>query len=326
MKQMSVAFSIVLVCGVILAACAPQGQPAQPPAPAPTQAPAATAPAPAPTTAPAAAPTSAPAGIQHTMVPGDLPSGKGLFLGDQSSVSSLNKGRALVGDRFTLGHFERPYNANTQDVYYPFVDLVSGNFYPDPVWVYVRITLVGRDANNTFPAKYAVEVDANMDGRGEFLVMATNPSSNTWTTDGVQVFKDANHDVGGENLVNSDSQGKGDGYETVIFDAGKGNDPDAAWVRLSATDPNSIEMAFKTSLLEGDSTYLAGLWAGTDLLNPSLFDINDHFTHEQAGEANDAIANFYPIKAVYELDNTCRAAIGFVPSGKEPLVCSEGTP
>lgn len=325
MKPMTVLFSVALVATLALAACSPQvtpeaAQPGAPAAPAATEAQVGAPPA----AAPEASPTVGPSGIQHATAPGGLPEGKGKFLGDQSTVSSLNKGRALVGDRFTLGKFERPYNANTMDVYLPYLDIVSANLYQDATWVYARITLVGRDSNNALPGKYAIEVDKGMDGHGDLLVLVAHPSSTDWSTDGVQVLKDSNHDVGGENIVNADSQGNGNGYETVVFDSGTGNDPDAAWARLSGSDPNSLEMAFKVSLLEGDSKYLAGIWAGNDALNPALFDLNDHYTHEQAGEANPEMANFYPIKGLSELDNTCRQAMGFVPTGQEPALCSQG--
>ncbi len=323
MKILSMAFSVVLICGVILTACAPQTQAAQPPPPSTTEPPTASIEQPTTAVGQEASPTAPAASVQHNSVPGELP-GKERFLGDQSTVSSSSTVRALVGDRFTLGQFERPYNANTMDTYFPFLDIVSANFYQDPSWVYVVVTLVGRDANNAFPAKYAMEADLNLDGRGDLLVMVNNPSSTDWSTDGVQVFRDGNGDIGGVSVINADSAGKGDGYETVVFDQGKGDDPDAAWARLSSSSPNDVELALKTTLLDGRSKYLAGVWAGTDALDPALFDFNDHFTHEQAGEANPDIANFYPIKALAELDNTCRQAIGLVPNGNEPALCAQG--
>ncbi len=330
MKRTFFLFSIISIAAVLIAACAPQVPAEVPQAPPPTMPPQPT-PAPALPSIPAAQPTAgaeaspaAPAAAAHERVPGELPAGKGIFLGDQSTVSSANKARALVGDRFAQGKFERPYNANSMDTYFPYLDIVSGNFYTDAIWSYARITMVGPDPSAGFPAKYAVEVDKNMDGRGDMLVIADHPASKDWTTDGVQVLEDQNKDIGGVNAVIADSAGKaGDGYETVVFNAGQGEDPDAAWVRLSPSDPNSLELAFKTSLLGGDKTWMAGLWAGTDSLNPALFDLDDHFTHEQAGDPN-SDSPLYPIKELAELDNTCRAGIGFTPSGHEPAICSQG--
>jgi hypothetical protein len=322
MKHISVLFSLAVLGSMLLAACAAPAtlpaQPEQPEAPAATEgqpsapqaeAPTASAPEPAPTTAPAAAPQGD--------APGELPSGDGAVMGDQSTVSSLNPGRALVGDHFNEGKFERPYNANTMDVYFPNLDIVSGNVYQEAGWVYVRETMVGRDANNAFPGQFAVEVDTELDGRGDFLVLAANPTSSEWTTDGVKVLLDSNGDVGGAKILISDTAGSsGDGYETPA------NDPGLAWVRLSPTAPNSIEMAFKSSVLEGDDKFQMGFWAASDALNPAQFDLNDHFTHEQAGAALDDFTAYYPIKGLAELDNSCRVAVGFNPSG--PLLASCG--
>ncbi len=329
MRSSQIRTSMLAVPILLLSACAPQVQAQAPLGQDPAASSAVPTSPPGPTVDPAefaVAAEAAPSDLAllHASVPGGVPDGTGIFLGDQSTVSSYNSARAFSGDRFTLGKFERPYNSGKMDVYYPFLDIVSASFYPDSDWVYVRITLVGPDANNAFPGKYAVEIDPDMDGRGDLLLIADYPSSTKWSTDRVRVLEDANQDVGGEKPLLADSAGRGDGFETVIFDQGQGNDPDAAWARVSSAEPNSVEMAFKTSLLQGDKTYLAGIWAGTDILDPALFDLNDHFTHEQAGEANPDIANYYPIKLVAELDNTCRQAIGFTPSGHELGLCPQG--
>ena len=180
----------------------------------------------------------------------------------------------------------------------------------------------GSTVSEGFPGQYALEVDTDMDGRGDFLVIAEHPSGNDWTTAGVQIYVDANGDVGGENIINGDSEGRGNGFEILAFEQGSGDDPDAAWARVSPGHPNSVEVAFKASFLEGDSTYMVGLWSANGTLDAALFDLNDHFTHEQAGEANEEFANFYPIKELAEMDNTCRAGMGFVPSGNEPAICA----
>jgi len=41
-----------------------------------------------------------------------------------------------------------------------------------------------------------------------------------------------------------------------------------------------------------------------------MFDYNDHMTHAQAGDPNPNI-QLYSIKALSEIDNTCRLSIGF---------------
>jgi len=260
--------------------------------------------------------------IQHQNVPSELPSERSSHAGDHdSSVTAVQK-RADGGDRFTFGRFERPFNANTMDVYYPYLDIQDTLFYQDDTWIYAVITMKGADSNQALAGKYAVEIDSNVDGGGDWLVLVSQPSSTDWSTTGVQVWFDTNDDVGGEITVNTDEQpSSGNGYETAFFDQDKGDDPDLAWARVSPEDINTVQIAAKLSLLAGDDTYLAGMWAGGAILDPALFDLNDHFTHEQAGAALIDLEIYYPIKAVAELDNSCRMAIGFQPKGNEPGLC-----
>lgn len=271
----------------------------------------------------AAAPAESAPAVQHTDVPAEPPTSGGVKLGDHSTITTTPPGRALTGDKLASGKFERPWNANTQDVYFPQLDIVSATvFADDATWVYTTLTMVGRDSGDAFTGQYAIELDLDQYGDGEFLVLVSQPASAEWTTQGVSVFQDVNSDVGGERPVLEDSAGAGgDGFEVMLFDQGGGDDPDLAWVRLDPNDPNSIQIAFKQSLLGGEKTYTAGMWAATSL-NPALFDYNDHFTLEQAGAANPEVEAFYPIKGLSEMDNTCHAGIGFTPSGSEPAICS----
>ena len=52
-----------------------------------------------------------------------------------------------------------------------------------------------------------------------------------------------------------------------------------------------------------------------------MFDYNDHMTHAQAGDPNQGYPQVYPIKALAEIDNTCRLAMGFVPTSTVPGLC-----
>jgi len=66
---------------------------------------------------------------------------------------------------------------------------------------------------------------------------------------------------------------------------------------------------------------MIGVWAGNAILDPTMFDLNDRFTHEQAGAALIEFEYFYPIKALAELDNTCRVPIGSQPNYIVPGMC-----
>jgi hypothetical protein len=285
---------------------------------------AACGPSSAPGSIPGTGDTPAASAVQHQLIPAALPQERSAHAGDQDSSGMAGQKRAPGGDRFTFDQFERPFNADTMEVYFPYLDIQDVVIYQDDTWVYAAITVKGTDSNGALPGNYAVELDLNADGRGDWFVLVEHPASTEWSTDGVQVRTDANGDVGGSTVGSSDQAvSGGDGYETLVFAQDHQSDPDAAWARISPDDPHTIQLAGKRSLLGGDAAYLAGLWTGNEDLNPALFDLNDHFTHEQAGAALTELQYFYPIKQVSELDNTCRMAVGFVPTGNEPGLCAE---
>jgi hypothetical protein len=74
-------------------------------------------------------------------------------------------------------------------------------------------------------------------------------------------------------------------------------------------------------LFNDANPYMWGAWAmDASMLHPDWFDYNDHFTLAQAGSPIQGSAD-YPLQALYELDNTCRWAVGFTPTGNEPGIC-----
>lgn len=223
------------------------------------------------------------------------------------------------GDRFTYGQFERPFNAQTMDEYYPALDIVDTLVKQDQTWIFGVMQLSGLDQNGH--GKYALEFDVDRDGRGDYLVVVLKPVSTDWAMVGVQIFSDENNDVGDASPLFTDEGAFDDGFEALIFDGELGDDSESAFVRISPDSPNVIEFAVKQSVLGSPSSFMVNMWAGTSLLDPALFDLNDAFTHEQAGAANPGFELFYPIKAVSEIDNSCRLAVGFQPSGNEPGLC-----
>jgi hypothetical protein len=303
MKSVRHSFYLLVLLLIVMAACAPGGGGALPGS---TGAPASTVP------------------VQHQAVPAELPDQRNSHAADQDSSSVADKKRALGGDRFTFDQFERPFNADTMDVYFPYLDLQDASIYQDDTWVYAVLKVKGTDSNGALPGKYAVELDLNADGRGEWFLLVEHPASSEWSTEGVKLWTDANGDVGGDIVIKSDKAvTTGDGYETLVLPQAD-SDPDAVWARIAPEDPDTVQLAVKRSLLGGDSAYLAGMWTGNEDLNPALFDLSDHFTHEQAGAAMPELEYFYPIKQLSELDNTCRMAVGFQPTGNEPGLCTSG--
>jgi hypothetical protein len=260
--------------------------------------------------------------VEHIMVPGELPATHSGRAGDHDSSTTADENRAPAGDRFSFGRYERPFNADTMDVYHPNIDIQITEFYQDDTWLYGVITLKDDGSGRSLSGKYGFEIDLNLDGGGDWLIMAVNPSSTEWNTDGVQVWFDENNDVGGSAKVVTDNLPfSGDGFEKKMFGDGDGDDPDMAFARISPDDPYTVQIAVKRTILGGSTAFMVGMWAGNDLFDPALFDHNDRFTHDEAGSSLVELEFFYPIKEVFELDNACRIAIGFNPTGGEPGVC-----
>lgn len=268
-----------------------------------------------------APPPDTPTPIFLGSIPVALPGERLDQAGDVDSSPNAYRKLASGGDEFVNGLYERPFNANTMDKYFRYLDIVDTQGFKDETWGYATITLAGADSNGKLAGQYAVEVDTNRDGRGDWLIKASNVTSTQWSEQGVQAYKDSDHDVGGSVPLVADAHvSTGDGYETLVFDQGKDNSSDTAWARISPSDPKTVEIAFKLALVGNPTAYALGAWAGTNI-DPAMFDYNDHMTHAQAGSPNwgDTI---YPLKDMAEIDNTCRLAMGFAGTSSGLGLCS----
>ncbi len=283
-------------------------------------------PSPAGTTT-AEAPASTVSPISHVLTPGNI-SSTGTVMYDVDSSGTASENRAPYGDSYNINLFERPFSQNTM-VYIPALDIQTFGLNADDTWYYVSIQLSGGDMNDPLGIDYGVELDTNHDGIGDYLIWAKPPYSTNWSTDTVRVYSDPNHDVGGASPEKSDANATtaapypGDGYETIIFNQGQGNDPDLAWVRLDPTNAATVQFAFKQTL--AGAKFMWGVWADAGLKDPSKFNYNDRFTLTQAGSPIKGSSD-YPIKAIYQVDNTCWTVFGFKPTGLEPHLCPSNTP
>ncbi|MEE4195802.1 MAG: SdrD B-like domain-containing protein [Anaerolineae bacterium] len=266
----------------------------------------------------APAPTDTPEPeIIHSMVPGSFPAGRHSGVTDANSSAGAAQGRALAGEDFSRNLFERPFTSETM-VYRPDLDIIRTTLNRGTDFIYVEIELSGQHEDGGLQGTYGFELDLDMDGRGDVLVLAANLQSD-WSTDGVFAWEDTNNDVGGETPIIYDGV-EGNGYNHLVFDEGKGNDADLVWARMSPSNPAAAQLAYKPALSDWTDEYL--WWAVTDTMvkNPAWYDYNDHFTHEEAGSPLNGLAQ-YPLKQLAEIDNTCRWSVGFVPDGTEPGLC-----
>jgi hypothetical protein len=241
-----------------------------------------------------------------------------IFVVDAVSVDTAAEQRAPYGDLYKYNWFERPF---LQDMtYVADIDIARYSLSYDEKFFYISIGLVGTNPNNPLGIDYGVELDIEGDGYGDYIIIARPPYSVEWMTDNVQVVEDTNQDTGGLSAERSDAPLPGDGYDTVIFDGGRGadEDPDLAWVRINAGRNATVQFAFKRHLAQ--DKFLFGVIADGGLKSIADLDYIDRFTEEEAGspEKNEEL---YPLKAVYGIDNVCREAFGFTGTRQEPQRC-----
>jgi len=253
--------------------------------------------------------------IIHLMTP-STSSSPGGNIYDVFSKDTAPEKRAPYGDSYKINRLERPFK---QDMFYvPDMDIVTFNLSEDADWYYISIELIGSDPNNSIGINFGVEIDNDADGFGDTIVWAKPPYTQEWGNTNVQVYEDNNHDTGGLSAELSDAPLDTDGYETMIFDEGIGDDPDLAWVRINAGPKATVQFAFKKSLTDG--SFMLGVLSDAGLRDVGMLDYNDRFTAEVAGSP---VRNnkYYPLGELYLVDNACRQAFGFKPSGYEPQLC-----
>jgi hypothetical protein len=252
----------------------------------------------------------------HIAMPADIAAGGALNY-DVDSSGTASENRAPYGDSYNINLFERPFTQTVMN-YLPELDIVTFRLTQDSDWYYVSIEMTGGDMNDPIGVNYGVELDTDHDGFGDILIWASPPYTTTWLAETVKVYKDSNHNTGGASAEKSDAVYPGDGYDSLIFDRGQGSDTDLAWVRLDPQVASALQFAFKRSL--AGNAFMWGVWADAGLRDPSKFNYDDRFTEADAGSPIKG-KQYYPIKAIYQVDNTCWAALGFKPTGYEPHLC-----
>ncbi len=292
-----------------------------PPSPTMEPSPTPEPPTPEPPTATVEPPTAT-ATIAHLVMPTDNPA-LGVKVFDVVSYDTAPEKRAPYGDSYQINRLERPF---AQDMtYLQDLDIASYHFSQDKTWTYVSIQMVGSDPNNELGIQFGVELDIDADGFGDYVILAKPPFAPGWSTTNVQIFQDKNHDTGGKSAEKSDAPVVTDGYETLVFDgaAGVGSDVDLAWVRVNAGVEATVQFAFKKEFPK--KWFMLGVFADTGLKDPAKLDYVDRFTIEEAGSPVKDNKN-YPLKELFYIDNVCREALGFEPTGYEPQLCPRNEP
>lgn len=186
------------------------------------------------------------------------------------------------------------------------------NFY------YFSIRLVGPGQDGTLPASYGIEIDTDLDSRGDFLLWAKGMNHLEWTIDDVMLLRDSNDDVGGSSPAVADGNG-GNGYDEVLFSKDLLADPDVAWQRVDPNQNSTIQLAIKKSIVNSTKFLWKG-WADGGLADPAKFDYNDTMSEKNAGSPSKN-SEYYPLNFLELMDSTCWTAYGFNPTGREPGGC-----
>jgi hypothetical protein len=271
---------------------------------------------------------SLPPEIVHKDIPG-APIGKVLqTVHDQVNTATAPNKQAFGGDSFRTGKYERPFDQSMN--YLPLADLVSVQLSrEDPQWIYIlfKVTKPFTDDPEA-DTHFMVELDTDLDNRGNYLIVTGMPKSTEWSTGSVLVLTNPDLNVGGVSVVKPDEKlSEGRGYYSEVFNNGMGEDADLAWSRLSKVDSAVAQIAFKNTLTGGGKGKFIWLpWSDAGILDWSLFEFNDHFTLSTAGyPVKDDMTN-YPLKALWGIDNTCRVPSGFTPTGTMPGLCENYDP
>lgn len=268
-------------------------------------------------TQPTEPPTPTPT-LAHSSFPTNP--GASVWLAEASSQAYAAEGRSIA-DAFNILQFERPFTSQEME-YQGYLDITRAELSVSSPFVYVTIFLedIPPAAVN---AHYGIEVDADQDGRGDWLVYGLVPAGSDWTVMGVRVYQDSNNDVGGPVPLEADGALTSlDGYDQLLFDQGyETSDPDMAWIRRDPSHNDRVQLAFKYSVIGSAGTFLWGVWADAGPVEPAWFDYNDHYTPAQAGSPLSNSPN-YPLNELASVDNTCRWSYGFSPVGDEPGICT----
>lgn len=326
-KVFSILRVLMVVLAALMAGCGMNNVPVSEAAVIPTNPPTVAVVLPTPTPIPTAVPVAdqkvpvEPSPRPHVLVPGEF-KGKEQTIHDQVTETYASQKRAYGGDEFIDGRFERPFDQKMG--YRGNLDIVKSTMVrTDPNFIYVTIQ-VARPVASAIndPAFYGLELDLNRDGRSMFMVRGLGPLSEVWSTDGVDVWKSTAAEqplvVAGEGSIPVTGAL---GFDVNLLKSGRGTDNDLAWMRLSPGTDDTVEIAFKNTIVGGEKgKFIWRPFTDGAPFSEREYDLQVNYTLEQAGSPLKG-EPYYPLKDVYAVDNTCRVASGYEATGYEPGIC-----
>ena len=267
---------------------------------------------------PAAEPAAQEPTPSDFMKPGEPPKELDRTLEDSVAGYTGEDKKATQGDNILDSLYERPFTSQEMD-YQPDLDITTVDFGPsDDGFYYFTIRLYGMNTEGGgLKGMYGIEFDRTLTGRGDLLITVKDPQKE-WTMDGVTIYLDDNRDVGGLKPIEAESGFNGSGYDKV-FDMDADNN---AYARIDPKDGNAVQFAVSFSMVGAVDQFLWGAWADNGLMDPTRFDYNDSMGPTEAGSP--ILGKYYPVKGLYNLDNTCRLPFGLEQTGLVPGMCKIG--
>lgn len=256
--------------------------------------------------------------LPEDLPPGSLPKDPGEpkeVIEDTNASLTAENQYVTEGDVYETNLLERPFTSDM--TYIPELDILRAEISFDGNFFIVSIFMNGSAAST--PGIFAVELDTDKDGRGDFLVWVTPPLSTEWSANNISVRMDPNADVGGQHPVKDDGT-TGNGYETEVLTTAQAIELGTAWARIAPSDPKNIQIAFRGDFLDNREKFLWSVWADNSFKDPAKFDYNDQLTLADAGSPIEGKVE-YPLKQLHSVDNTCRMVYGFPATGLEPGGC-----
>ena len=221
------------------------------------------------------------------------------ILEDSDASIKAYEHRAVSGDNFLDNLFERPFTSQDME-YQPDLNILTVAISGDEAFFYFTIALDGVNPNSkTLTGIYGIEFDRTQTGRGDLLILTTNPSIE-WSMENVVVYLNEEATVGGEKPIVAEAGYEEAGYTSIA----EMKEEKVAWARIDPENPSGVQIAISMDLLDTEE-FMWGAWADGGIQDPALFDYDDHFGPSEAGSPI-ITEDDYPIKAVYSVDNTCR--------------------
>ena len=240
-------------------------------------------------------------------------------LEDVGSSHFASEHKVTSGDNVLNGLYERPFTAEEM-IYQPDLDIVTVDQAQDDLFYYFTIRLYGMNmVGGGLKGAYSIEFDRRLKGRGDLLVQVIEPAYE-WSKEGVTIYGDKNRDVGGIKPMAADTGFTGSGYDMTV----ELTDEKSAFVRVDPDDGNAVQFAISKALLENPEGFAWGAWADNGLKDVTKFDYNDTMGPTEAGSP--IKDKYYPVKGLFNLDNTCRLLVGESEETSIPGLCKVGVP